>query len=311
MGIAGFYDHVASFWADINAYLNPFGRFYLKYQFFMRIVFMELLLSDIFQLTELICDTNQVGCQNMCTNRFNTITFQKLWESEFYISAMVTGIFIVFEMTQRKYLKRIRKLVKKGRSKEYLNSSLSQSMTRGRSVERGETEIVFSTYISSGYILMLAARLVTELWFLKIEYNLGVHQTGNTGILAWSYPEKYNCSTNQELNTPNELPNARSLFYIDEPLEACNQNSYVVPCWIPNSILKTKGLYFMVVVLLGGILLTLLELITAVIDSTKKKSKSYIDMIVDDAPLIPPPGEEISLISPEQDFELPSSEKLS
>lgn len=318
MGIRGIKEAFDSLWKDINVYLNTFGKFYIKYQFFMRILFMELLLSDVFtgDFNSLICDTNQVACEKMCINRFNTITFQKLWETEFYISTLVTMVFVIFEMSQRRFLKRIKSKIDKGYSKELYNDGLTSSMTRGRSVtatrtrkdgEEVEVQIVFSSYISTGYILMLIARLFVELWFLKIEYNLGVHQTGKTGIYAWSYDEKYNCSTNYILDTADEITNAKSMFYIGEPLEACNQNEYVVPCWIPNSILKTKGLYFMVIVLLGGILLTALELLTALIDACSKTSKTYIDKIIDDADeksdekLYPPAGTEISTISPAEE----------
>lgn len=319
MGIYGIYDHFKSVWTDINAYLNIFGKIYIKYQFIMRIIFMEVLLADVFTggFNSLVCDTQQVACESMCKNRFNTITFQKLWETEFYIASLVTALFVVFEMTQRKYLKRIKKKISQGYSKERFNDSLSASMVRGKSTISShngkEVEIIFSSYIATGYIMMLTARLLVELWFLYIEYNLGMHQTGNSGIYAWSYPEKYNCSTHYILDTAHEITNAKSMFYIEEPLEACNQNQYVVTCWIPNSILKTKGLYFMLIVLLGGILLTTLELLTALKDACSKKTKSYIDRIVDNAdeksndkyPI--PSATEISNMNPTE-VKLPDSE---
>ena len=113
---------------------------------------------------------------------------------------------------------------------------------------KGDKVVVYSKFISIGYVIMLLIRIVGEFYFLRLEYNLAVHQSGLTGIMAFMLPEKYDCLThiNEDVTVKGISKNAQSdIFYIDEPLEACSQQEYAVPCWIPHSRMKQKGLYFM------------------------------------------------------------------
>ena len=85
---------------EIRGYVNAVGDFYLKYQLremdigimiipvlfllidtiiiwlFFRVLFVNLILSDVFSLPRLVCDTQQIGCLDMCINRFAPITFK-------------------------------------------------------------------------------------------------------------------------------------------------------------------------------------------------------------------------------------------
>ena len=47
---------------EFTFYLNRLGKFYLKYQLFFRVLFVNVLLRDIFGGEKLICDTGQPGC---------------------------------------------------------------------------------------------------------------------------------------------------------------------------------------------------------------------------------------------------------
>ena len=67
----------------VSDYVNPVGRMYLKFQFIFRLLFSGVMLSDIMK-TELVCDTMQIGCKDMCLNRFAPLTFPKLWQLEMY-----------------------------------------------------------------------------------------------------------------------------------------------------------------------------------------------------------------------------------
>ena len=76
---------------NVTFYLNPIGKSYLKYQLFFRVLFVGVLLSDIFGGDSLICDSNQPGCtaigfglgrfflKKLMSHRF----FRKLGESFF------------------------------------------------------------------------------------------------------------------------------------------------------------------------------------------------------------------------------------
>ena len=138
-------------------------------------------------------------------------------------------------------------------------------------------------------------RIFMEFYFLNLEYELAVHQSGHKGWNAFVLPEKYHCRTNMvkvidvSYEDNYQLPDAnkssvfyrwvqqilKSLdnftikfwflspqFYIDEKLEACSQQRFEVVCWIPNSRMKTKGLYFMYAVLIVSTCLSIIELET-------------------------------------------------
>merc|ERR1712151_1347212 len=121
-----------------------------------------------------------------------------------------------------------------------------------------------------------------ECYFLSLEYELAVHQSGHTGWQAFILPEKYHCRTNMikpievgyEANYRLPDANKSSVFYIDEKLEACSQQRFEVVCWIPNSRMKTKGLYFMYTVLIVSTVIRVIELITVIFTFCKsRKSK--------------------------------------
>lgn len=86
-------------------HFNTVGKLYLKYQLIFRVLFVNILLNDIFGGEKLICDTNQVGCNEMCVNRFAPITFKKLWELELWMVLIVTGVFIVFVFANQEVIK--------------------------------------------------------------------------------------------------------------------------------------------------------------------------------------------------------------
>ena len=83
-----FYGETAKLISELTNFVNPIGRFYLKFQFIFRIIFCSVLLNDVIK-TELVCDTVQIGCKDMCLNRFAPLTFKKLWELEMYFMQQV------------------------------------------------------------------------------------------------------------------------------------------------------------------------------------------------------------------------------
>ena len=90
---------------DITYYFNTVGQLYLKYQLIFRVLFVNILLNDIFGGEKLICDTKQVGCEEMCVNRFAPITFKKLWELELWMVLIITGVFIIFVFANQEVVK--------------------------------------------------------------------------------------------------------------------------------------------------------------------------------------------------------------
>lgn len=282
---------------DITEYFNTVGKLYLKYQLIFRVLFVNILLNDIFGGEKLICDTNQVGCNEMCVNRFAPITFKKLWELELWMVLIVTGVFIVFVFANQEVIKleknhhRLAKMmsVRKyetdghGGKHKIVDAERLKQMEGDVRVQDDGKVIVYSRLISFGYVVMLLMRIFMEFYFLNLEYELAVHQSGHKGWNAFVLPEKYHCRTNMvkvvdvSYEDNYRLPDANksSVFYIDEKLEACSQQRFEVVCWIPNSRMKTKGLYFMYAVLIVSTCLSILELVTVLFTFCKTgKTKS-------------------------------------
>ena len=126
---------------------------------------------------------------------------------------------------------------------------------------------------------MLSLRLAGELSFVYLEKELGTHQSGKAGGLlgmnSFLLPEKYFCRTNVDSENYSQIqPNRMVLSSIlDEPspLDACSKQDFEVVCYIPYSWMKQKGMLFMHFVLIGGIILTCLEMFLVLIRFCKKK----------------------------------------
>lgn len=72
------FEQIQKFAKITNDYFNPVGKLYLKYQIVTRIVFFQCVLDDVIT-TDIICDTLQFGCEEMCRNRFSPIRMEKIY----------------------------------------------------------------------------------------------------------------------------------------------------------------------------------------------------------------------------------------
>ena len=214
---------------------------------------MEIILDDIFELAdnngadELVCDTNQVGCAEMCHNRFAPISFLKVWQMELYLLLVLGGITSVVA---------------------YGLKSLPENFL---------TEATINTITKNVYICALVLRLFLEFKFIQLEMNLAEHQSGKSGILdRFILPEKYICETNyfSDDDTSKVAWVDTSIFYIPHKLEACEKQPFVIPCWIVDSHIKTKGITWMFFVQIVSTIITILEIIWEVFRVCCCKRKS-------------------------------------
>ena len=126
---------------------------------------------------------------------------------------------------------------------------------------------------------MLVLRLFGEIGFVYLERELATHQSGISGgpleLNSFLLPEKYFCRTNVDEENYSKIRDTRisisSIFDEPSPLDACLKQEFEVICYIPFSWMKQKGMIFMHFVLLGGIILTTLELLTVCINFFKKR----------------------------------------
>ena len=234
------FDELKKTLENLTVYLNPIGKFYfMYYQLMFRVLFVEVILDDIFELAdnngadELVCDTNQVACAEMCHNRFAPISFLKLWQMELYTLTVLGAITAV---------------TAKGLGiipKKYLSESAKD------------------TIVKNVYICALVLRLFLEYKFLRLEMDLAEHQSGKNGLISrFILPEKYICVTNYYKNDDSTSIawQDTSRFYVSEKLEACDKQPFAIPCWIVDSRIKTKGILWMFFVQVGSTILTFFEI---------------------------------------------------
>merc|ERR1712151_1089963 len=100
-------------------------------------------------------------------------------------------------------------------------------------------------------------------------------QGGPLQLNSFLLPEKYFCRTNVDEESYSKIRDSRisisSIFDEPSPLDACLKQEFEVICYIPFSWMKQKGMIFMHFVLLGGIMLTLLELFLVSLNFFQKK----------------------------------------
>jgi len=245
----GYGEHLATLLSDYFKKLtdisNPIGDFYIKFQTIFRILIVEVLLDDIFELTadgsELECDTNQVACNEMCFNRFVPINFMKVWQIELYGVVCIIMLFATLFYA----------------SKNFFESESGKKLTTRSTMTSVQHQI---------YLAGLICRLAFEIYMARIEMELGKHQTGNETFPEMFYlPEKFMCMTNKHDVDTDHLWKDNSYFRIDSELGACNKQSTSIPCWISQSHLKSKGMIAMFIVQCLSILITCTEIVYEIV----------------------------------------------
>ena len=261
---------ITELYKEISCLLNIVGKFYLKFQLIFRVLFVNILLSDLFSLPQLKCDTQQIGCESMCINRFAPITFIKLWQLELWYILFVSGLFVIFAYGNKKVHQQFAP-----ESRVFKMARMHQKPGKYRGNAGSGPDFYYSRIITFGYVLMLVLRFSGELWFIYIERQLAIHQSGKSTISSnvfemFNLEEKFSCRTNsaEPLNFGTKV--FSEIFHINEPLHACSQQVFEIPCWIPYSRMKSKGLYFMHLVLISGCFLTFVELMVSMVRICKK-----------------------------------------
>jgi len=310
MGIDSVMSQVDKIGKEIFSYFNGFGRFYIQIQILCRVLVCSVFLDDLFGDPELTCDTKQVGCEQNCINRFAPINHQKLWEFELFLILCCLILFSAFAMFNRyAYRKWQAKLKKQGGMEPSLlkaktmgvaftdrqgrpiyeivnaqtgDENLGQKALQTSNKPDGFDKTPYSKIVQIGYIFMLVVRSFIEFFCLHLELNLGRHQSQKAGFMdALQLKEMWLCSSNRdeaESSIERLIPEAnRSIFWTDELNEPCVQQKVQVTCWIPFSRMKTWGMYFMYYVLILTFCITIMELISAVIELCRFKGSSSIE----------------------------------
>lgn len=281
MGAGDIYGHLMSLKGLFYDYFNPVGRLYLQVIFLCRVVIPTMVLDSMFDDTPLTCDTNQVGCEQNCINRFTPINHQRVWEMELFMVMFSTIIFTAFKMLNTRY-------ERKYKAKEENQDREEQTFRFRKSVrynKAGEESVVMTSRITRfGYIVMLTVRLCCELIFLYVENQLGKHQSQNIAFWdAFNLKESWICSTNNvdqaaQHSLEQLIPqsNRSEIFWTDDLNVACLQQKVTVTCWIPFSRMKSLWLWFMYIVLCISTCLTAFELSFELLNQCCKPKKKKI-----------------------------------
>jgi len=154
----------------------------------------------------------------------------------------------------KKTEKRVAKLQKKvGRYKE-------REVTNLRFGDKGSAgpgdleQIIFTTKVRVMYILHCLMKIGVELLFLYLGYILQQQQSKTTGLKAWTVPEKYVCTHALEYGAAGS---------------ACAQQEKVT-CWVSRPFEKRYFLWYMIVMTLLSILVTVIETFYMIFRTTRK-----------------------------------------
>lgn len=266
--------NVEAAYAKLGRDINPVGQFNLKLQLLVRILFMQVFLAQLFKESDeakLECDVKNIGCQDVCKNRFMPVSHWRFWHIELY--AWMLSIFIMLVL---------RYVVDKAAAT--VNLDEDQKLRRSKSViQAGEylkkkSEEFDGQFtprsIRLGYLITLIVRLVFEYYCLIIEKELNRNQSQKSGFWeGLSLEEKWMCYVDGDRD--NDLPQAnRSMFWHGEENLACTNSDTSVPCWIWKSRMKSWGLKLMYIALMLNFAMTFLELVWHFIFGLRSKSKS-------------------------------------
>lgn len=244
-----------TYYNQVTSWFNPIGLFYIKFQILFRILGFSVFFNDIFKGTSLTCETAQVGCRTTCINRYAPISEVQLWSFELFIVMLTLIIFTIFKTINRRRHEKFE--LKKNSEKYFIKNSDRFYVKSGT---------VHSVYTTSGYILMLSVRFISELIFLYLEAQLAQHHSQQSSFSEYfDLKEHWNCAINangddEAIQKVIPMTN-RSIFHRTDENLACIQQMTSVKCWIPLSRMKALSLKFMYVVLIVQTILTFFELL--------------------------------------------------
>jgi len=272
-----------------HTFINPVGIFYHQFQFIARVLVLEVFLADLFKKPELECDVKNIGCKEVCLNRFAPMTHWRFWNMELGFWMVAYMFFMIFVNLNKKI-----KVVQTTRKKfEVLTEEISDYNSKNDSwkeahsldqlkadrksmikAEHSRTYLVRTlaerhsddnrSFMKLGYFFYIISKIIFEGVFLKLELELNRNQSQKADFSeTWKLPEKYLCFTHELNEEGFTLPkeNRSDYFWRDSEILACSTNEHSVPCWIPKSRMKSYGLLLMYIVLVVNFVLSSLELI--------------------------------------------------
>lgn len=282
-GLGEVFGTVNKFFQKFLSYFNPIGRLYIQIQILCRVLVVQVFLDDLFGDTSLTCETQQIGCELNCVNRFAPITHQQLWSFELFMVLLSSTIFVSFNRLNEHMFHKKQKY-EKTYGKQISDMKFRSARFQEKELDNGST-IKKSNYITVGYILMLVIRLVLEIFCICLEYTLAKHLSQNAKPSeVFQLKENWICSTNGVVNSEAQqmsidllLPpaNRSELFYRTDENVACRQQAVTVTCWIPFSRMKSLGLIFMMVVICLQTILTFCELAVELIKPCVGENRGF------------------------------------
>lgn len=268
--------NVETAYAKLGKDINPVGQFNLKLQLLIRILFMQVFLAQLFKdddkEAKLDCDVKNIGCEDVCKNRFMPISHWRFWHIELY--AWMLSIFIMIGLRYIVDKTVAASVAAKSNPKMTRNSTL---IKQGEHFKKLKDEDTTPALIKIGYLITLFVRFGFEYWCLKIEMELNRNQSQNAGFWpGLSLNEKWMCYTDGDRDDDLPEANRSAIFWHGEENLACTNAEKSVPCWIAKSRMKSWGLKLMYIALLINFFMTLGEILYHVAFGLRSKSKKVI-----------------------------------
>lgn len=285
MGMGDIFNEFAEQYKKVNSHFNPIGKCYLKFMLLCRVLVVGVFLDDLFDEPELTCETDQVGCETTCVNRFAPISHLQVWQAELMVVFLSIFVFLAFNiMNQKAFNSYKKKLDLNPNTEKYLKAGfydVDNPDAQQADLDNVNLINIRSNITTTGYIFMLCFRLAMEILFLVIEASLAKHHSQNSTFDQFFYlKEKWLCPTNDndpaKIRSTNELlpfSNRSAFFHRLDTNFACVQQQVTVTCWIPYSRMKSLGMQFMYTVLVLQCVMTLMELILEMINVCRRKAK--------------------------------------
>ena len=233
---------------EIEAFFNPFGQYFLKY-LLIKYLLLTTFLDDIFEIEpELQCETDNIGCELSCRNRYAPISHIQLWYFEFFFVLLSLTMFVGINVLNRQAHLNFEKKKKQNESLRIKTEEQIPSATLSYWNKKtiNGTTITKSKYTLIGYIKMLTFRLICQITCLYLDIELCIHSSQKAGgvPVIFNIPEHWVCSTYnyEDPKYHDAIPpeNRSKIFYRTDRVMACQQPRDVM-CWQPEAYLRPSA----------------------------------------------------------------------
>jgi len=247
-------------------------KLYFMAAFFFRFLVLETIGAGVYsdERSKFQCQVkNRDGCESMCFDKFTTMHHPRFWKVQIVAVFASTALYHLYcRSVEYNYLKLQfeQQMARKDKLDDHgWENMLRRKKRLGRvrvkeiTYNKKPYEIITTKKTEMAYSLTLAVRLIVEIVFIVLGFNIFNIKDGETDFstgwfnFAWmEVPALYAC---RALGSEN-VRGACFHHMADEN----NQPTGMVPCWISRPAERTIFLRYMNIVILACVFINFLEL---------------------------------------------------